>query len=247
MVEIIGLAGMLAFLVSSLTVGLRLLALGLRKHRSPELAIGAGFVIGGAVGYAPETVILSTDLFSADVEARVLLITQIAIRIAAVSALLFTLLVFRRRQPIAWLAGGAIVAGLIASWLAFPQTRVLASDATDRLWYDVFTVLRSGCIAWGSVESFAYYAKLRRRAKIGIGDPVLTNRFLLWGIGLLSMTLLMATTLLAAAVGVDPAAFGWVLLESTAGLIGAATLWLTFFPGVRYVAMLQRRADTARA
>jgi len=56
------------------------------------------------------------------------------------------------------------------------------------------------------------------------------------------MTLLMASTLLAAAAGVDPAASGWVLLESLAGLIGAFTLWLTFFPTKAYTAFVRRRA-----
>jgi hypothetical protein len=243
MIEIVGLVGLLAFLVSSGTIGVRLLARGLRTRQVPELAIGVAFVVGGVLGYAPETVILSTDLLPTSTGHDVLLLTQIAIRVAAVGALLFTWWVFRADAIWAHALALALLAALVISWVAFPQTQSVAQDARDRLWYDVFTISRSVCVGWGSVESFLYYAKLRRRALIGLSDPLLTNRFLLWGVGLLSMTLLMASTLLASWFGVDPAAFGWVILESLTGVTGAATLWLTFFPTRGYRARILARAQ----
>jgi hypothetical protein len=82
--------------------------------------------------------------------------------------------------------------------------------------------------------------------RLGLAEALVTNRFLLWGIGLASLTLLMASTLFASAVGVDPAVSGWVLLESFAGLVGASTLWLTFFPTQGYKAFVERRAARAQ-
>lgn len=240
MIEGIGLVGLMAFLISSATIGVRLMLLGGRTGRAPELAIGAAFVIGGVVGYAPETVVLSTDLLPEAVEEKVLLVTQIAIRVAAACALFFTWRVFRADSAWAAVFAGSLVAGLVVSWIAFPQTRSLASDPADVLWYDAFTFFRSACIAWGSVESFIHLRKLGRRARLGLSpDPLLVNRFLLWGVGLAAMTLLMASTLLAPAFGMDPASFGWVLVESVAGLVGAATLWLTFFPTDGYRAFVE--------
>ena len=116
--------------------------------------------------------------------------------------------------------------------------QALASHAGDQLWYDVFSVARSTCIAWGAVESFIYYGQLRRRGRLGLAPPLVVNRFFMWGLGLSAMTLLMASTLLARAVDVDPAAFGWVLIESCVGMLGATTLWLTFFPTPFYRRML---------
>jgi hypothetical protein len=172
----------------------------------------------------------------------VLAVTQVAIRLAAISVLVFTRHVFRPHE--AWAKGFAfvLVIALAISWMAFPYTRIYAENSRDLFWYDFFAVARSLAMAWGATESLGYYAKSRRRMRLGLADALVTNRFLLWGIGLVSLTLLMASTLLASTVGVDPAVSTWVLLESFAGLVGASTLWLTFFPGKVYKAFVERRA-----
>jgi hypothetical protein len=36
--------------------------------------------------------------------------------------------------------------------------------------------------AWIAIEGFHYHAMMQRRANIGLADPVLTNRFLLWSV-----------------------------------------------------------------
>lgn len=242
MIEILGAAGLLAFCVSSLAVGVRLLALGWRTREIPELAIGAGFVIGVVVGYVPETIVLSSDLVSEASEMMVLGVTQVAIRLAALSILIFTWRVFRAQES--WAAGlaGLLAVALLASYLAFPATRIFAVTATDRIWYDVFAVARTACLAWGAVEALVYHGRARRRLRLGLADPMVTNRFLLWGIGLAATATLMGTTIWASALGVDPTLAGWILLESLLGLVGAVSFWLTFFPPAAY-----RRLVTARA
>jgi len=242
MIEILGAAGLLAFCVSSVAVGVRLLRLGRRTREIPELAIGAGFVVGVVVGYVPETIVLSSDLLSAASEKLVLGVTQVAIRLAAISILIFTWRVFRAQES--WAAGlaGLLTVALLASYLVFPATRIYAATATDRIWYDVFAVARTACLAWGGVESLIYYRGARRRLRLGLADPMVTNRFLLWGIGLTAIAILMGTTLWASALGVDPTVAGWILLESLLGLVGAVSIWLTFFPPAAY-----RRLVTARA
>jgi hypothetical protein len=242
-IAILGAAGLVAFLVSSLAVGVRLLYLGRRTRGIPELSIGTGFVVGAVVGYVPETIVLSTDLLSPARGEMVLAVTQVAIRLAAFCIALFTWRVFRAKEP--WAAGvfGALSLALLVSYLAFPSTRIYATSSSELFWYDLFAVARTACLGWGAVESLRYYARARRRLRIGLLDPLVANRFLLWGIGLSSTTLLMATTLFAAAFGIDPAVPGWVLLESLAGLVGAASIWLTFFPSGAYRRMIEARAS----
>jgi hypothetical protein len=242
MIEMLGAVGLIAFAVSSLAIGVRLLILGRRTRGIPELAIGLGFVIGCVVGYVPETIVLSADFMSHELEATVLAVTQVAIRLAAISVLVFTRHVFRPQE--AWAKGFAVllVISLAMSWVAFPYTRIFAENSRDLFWYDFFAVARSLALAWGATESLVYYAKSRRRMRLGLAETLVTNRFLLWGIGLASLTMLMASTLFASAAGIDPAVSGWVLLESFAGLVGASTLWLTFFPNKAYKAFVERRA-----
>lgn len=246
MTEMLGAVGLVAFAVSSLAIGARLLVLGRRTRGVPELAVGLGFVIGCVVGYVPETIVLSTDFISPEREATVLAVTQVAIRLAAISVLVFTRHVFRPHD--AWALGLAtlLVVALAMSWVAFPYTRIYAENWRELFWYDFFAVARSIALAWGAAESLIYYAKSRRRMRLGLAQALVSNRFLLWGIGLASLTLLMASTLLASLVGVDPAVSGWVLLESFAGLVGASALWLTFFPNRAYKAFVERRAARAQ-
>jgi len=242
LIEILGALGMVAFLVSSLTIGVRLSIRGSRTGQLPELMVGCAFVVGGVAGYAPETVVLSTDLLSPAVEARVLLVTQLAIRLAAVCILIFTWKVFRPDSMPARTIAFAMIGMLLFTWWMYPQTRVLAENATDIFWYDAFTLVRATSIAWGAVESFLYYRVMQRQERLGLVEPIAVHRFWLWGVGLSVLTLLMASTLLAHWAGVDPASAGWVLLESAAGLVGATSLWLTFFPTEAY-----RRRMAARA
>lgn len=245
MTDLLGAVGLVAFLVSSVCIGVRCLLLARRTRAVPELAIGAGFVIGAVVGYVPETIVLSTDLLPREIEARVLAVTQVAIRCAAVSVLVFTVAVFRPEATWARAAGALILLALAASWLAFPYTRVYAQGPADVVWYDVFAVARTLPLVWGAVEAALYHARLRRRLRIGLADPLVVDRFLLWSIGLGAMSLLMASTILAPLAGVDPAAPGWVLLESLAGLVGAVSLWRAFFPSRAYRAAAARRAAAA--
>jgi hypothetical protein len=233
MIEVLGAAGLLAFLVSSATIGVRLLNLARRTRGVPELALGAGFLVGCVAGYVPETIVLSTDVLSPAGESVVLAITQVAIRLAALSVLVFTWQVFRADEPWARVFTVAVAVALLMSWLAFPYTRIQADNARDLFWYDFYAVARSVAVGWGAVESLRYYRGSLRRMRLGLVDATATRRFLMWGVGLAAMTVLMASTLLAEVFGVDPAVAGWVLLESTAGLVGAAALWLTFFPGRR--------------
>jgi hypothetical protein len=240
-IEVLGALGLLAFAVSSVAIGLRLLIVGRRSKGVPEIAIGLGFVIGAVVGYVPETIVLSTDLLSAGTEASILAVTQIAIRGAAVAVLVFTVAVFRPAEIWARGLGALILVALVASWVAFPNTRVNAQGAADRFWYDVFAVFRSLAIGWGAAESLLFYRRAKLQVRLGLMSPVLANRFLLWAIGLGALTALMGTTIWASLLGIDPAVPAWVLLESLLGSIGAVTLWLTFFPSAAYRHYLERK------
>lgn len=241
MIEVLGALGLLAFLISSVTIGVRLLMFGARTGNVPEIAIGLGFVVGAVVGYVPETIVLSTDLMSPEVESAVLAVTQIALRGAPVAILVFTIAVFRPSETWARALGAVILAALVVSWIAFPNTRIYAQNTMDVLWYDVFAVFRSLAAAWGATESFLFYRRARLQVRLGLISPLLADRFLLWGLGLTALTALLGTTIWAALLGIDPATSGWVLLESLLGSIGAFTLWLTFFPTAAYKRRVERK------
>jgi len=247
LIEILGALGLLAFAVSSVSVGVRCTLRGLKTGAAPELSVGIGFLVGVLVGYLPESVVTSTELFSAEASKTILMVTQIAIRVAAICVMVFTVSVFNRRRPLGMGLCVGILAALVASWIAFPHYVTYADGPDDLFWYEVFSIARSVAVAWGAAESLAYYRKCVRRRSIGLADPMVTNRFLLWGIGLVSLTGLMASTTLAKLAGIDPTAYGWVLLESTLGLIGAVSLWLAFFPADAFRRLIERSHDLREA
>ncbi len=238
--EILGAVGLLAFAMSSISVGVACIVRGLRTRAVPELSVGVGFLVGVLFGYLPESVATSTGLFSDDASRSILMVTQVSIRIAAVSVMVFTVAVFGWRGVLGRVLFTGLAGALIVSWVAFPHYPSYAETPGELLWYEVFSVARALAAGWGAVESLAYYRMARRRSQLGLADPVVANRFLLWGLGLTALTGLMGSTTLAGLAGVDPTAYGWVLLESALGLVGAIGLWLAFFPPRLYIARLQR-------
>jgi hypothetical protein len=169
MIEVLGALGLLAFLISSVTIGVRLLTIGASTRKVPEISIGLGFVVGAVVGYVPETIVLSSNVMNPDVETSVLAITQVALRGAPVAILVFTIAVFRPSEIWARVRGAVILAALVVSWVAFPNTRVYAQSPADVFWYDVFAVSRSLAAAWGATESFLFY---QRAIASGSGESV---------------------------------------------------------------------------
>jgi hypothetical protein len=108
----------------------------------------------------------------------------------------------------------------------------------------VGNLLRAGVLPWCACESARYWMLMRRRGRLGIGDPVVANRFALWAIwaGIFSLLpLIVLATKIAAHVSGDAAqalAFALPLLRLTllAGVSAAfACIWLSFFPTARYL------------
>lgn len=231
MLAVLGVVGVAAYGLVSVLVGARLLRLAARSGQLPEAALGAGLLVGVLLGYLPETLVTSTDWASPTVRGAVLAGTQIGIRLAALSILFFTWRVFRRDEAWARLLGGGIALAMAASWVGFPSFHADIESRSDWLWYEVFVVSRFLALAWGATESAREYRASRLRLRLGLADPAVSRRFLLWAVALGASALLMGSTLWAELSGVDPTAAGWVLLESAFGLVGAVALWLTFLGG----------------
>jgi hypothetical protein len=96
---------------------------------------------------------------------------------------------------------------------------------------------------WTAFESLRYWSLLRRRLALGLADPVVTNRFLLWGlVGVFSFLSVVGPTL-AALAGVDSGESAFMRLTTAlAGLVCSAALLLAFTPPEAYTRWLRERA-----
>jgi hypothetical protein len=239
--------GLAVPLVMSL-LSLRLFRLAWRTWRAPELLVGIYFLL------VPVAISLAirVDRF-APADAAVVRATSNALfTLGGAALLLFSWSVFRPGEAWArWLAWGGTL-GLAALWAAgFPAGAYRMEAASFFLLMPVFA-----SYLWVFLESFRYYRLLRRRHALGLADPVLANRFLLFAIwtgGVYAITLLSvagAIAQLLAGSFHDGGGLGDPVILGITRVLAvpiAVSIWLTFLAPARYHAWLRRRAHPAAA
>jgi len=233
-------------------VGLRLFAQGLRTRRLPELALGGGIVCASFVGeplcaIARVPALIGTPLGDA------LFVAGVAISHAGLALLwVFTWSVFRRRSraalaltcaasaALAVAAGGLISIGVGSRDMQtiFAHTRpfALTTIAVVALFF-----------LWNALESVRCARMQTRRLALGLGDPVVRDRFRLWASVGASSAILCAALGASMAAGraplTDPFAVATTALMAT---LSAVAWYLSFLPPERYVAWVRERAKAAR-
>lgn len=90
---------------------------------------------------------------------------------------------------------------------------------------------------------------MKRRDPLGLGDPVVTNRFCLWGIGAgAAFAGSLFGTLVTFSTGRPIDAVPTVsLVVSMHGLAAAVAMWLAVLPPRAYLAFVANRARTGAA
>jgi hypothetical protein len=238
-----------AFFVASATVGVRLVVLGSRDREIPELLIGIGVLGIGPVGFGSMTL---GQLVAVDHDAIGRLIYAcglVAVAVGAVSKFAFNTIVYHRSSRVAQglcvLAGVTLASCFVANGIANGFRNVNQMD----VYYVVRTLPTIGCLLWGSAEAMRYWIMMRRRARLGLAEPVVTNRFLLWGVGAGAAGIGTCVGLIAQwHTGLAPIEMPWVMLSSSLhGMVAAVAMWLAFLPPVRYRRWVLERAGLTSA
>lgn len=178
------------FILGSTAIGLKLLLLAKRTRGIPELLLGGAVFAAGGISYG---VLIASYIARGTEAASPEHVSSLAIWLTAVGRTIhyvgvslyisFTVYVFRRDATWAYgLAGAAI----LALWLAFvvwiAQGHLRDEGIGSRAWLVQTAVLWTYQL-WNAIEALRYYGLMRRRAAIGLSDPLVTNRFALWGMG----------------------------------------------------------------
>jgi len=237
------------FLLTITLVGMRLLMLAKRSRKLPELLLGLSLIVGGTFGASLEAGGLAIKL---EVEPSVVGMLLLAGKTCGALALgfqgFFIWKVFRPDSAWAPVLIGVCISVTVASLVGFGFSGTFSTGHVPMIWFWPELLARTAGSAWLVFEAIRYYRLMRRRQAIGLGDPVISNRFLLWAIGGVCGMLMMLT---AVPPVLDPnsthpmMAFD-ILAFSAFGIGFSVAYSLVFFPPAAYLQWIGVRA-AARA
>jgi hypothetical protein len=243
-------AAAIAVLVGvSIAVGLRLLALHRRSGGTPELLLGLMLLLSVGVGYP---LLIAANRAGEHAVRPIFVVSTLAVNAGFV--LLFAL-TWRVFQPdVLWaraLAGaGALTLVVNAALrcsdaLSAAEVRI-GSEAVAASLIQTTPVMVA--YLWTAWEALRYHGLMRRRMRIGLADPAVCDRFLLWGLTSLFATAGVLLNTVALALRVEILETPWVLLASSCtGLAQAVLLVLAFAPPSAYLAWVRARARAQEA
>lgn len=223
-------------MLACLVLGARLLILSLRTRELPELCIGAGLFLMGGLGYPLMMLSRFHPDLSDGTRAAIAATHLVCSLTGNVAVAIFNWRVFR---PDSAYARGLTVfitltlLALFVGQLLSPGILAYAQGAGGPwLHSNYFT---SFVYAWAGTESLRYFLMMARRARLGLADPIVTDRFRLWAIGTLSAVVISGMGLVYRALGLDfqGSAVGGITI-GTLGLVTAIAFWLAFLPPAIY-------------
>jgi hypothetical protein len=251
MLALLGLST-IASLTVSLVLGVRLLRLWGRSRQLPELIFGAAFLSAGVFGYIATIVGSPATPGLTPNQASNITLAGIGLLSVGVSLnYLFVWKVFRPdsgwAQALFWVATGVLAITVI------PISGYAARSLATQL--DPLTVLgdatRMGAGAWGAFESLRYYTLMRRRLRIGLAEPAVTNRFLLWGIATLTTSVIFFATSALVRLHFSPQEGaltpGLMIIVSLATLGVATAQWLALLPPAFYLRWIEGRTPATES
>jgi hypothetical protein len=247
-VQLSALVPIVIFGLVATGVGVRLLGLWWQTRQLPELAIGLGMVMLSfvavpltALGRAPDTAATPLGRYA----------FVVGIGATVIGLGLNSVFVWRVYRPKQGWAAALVVAtfgGLMVCGVGMAHAELTGRALSDiligsRPWSIGLMVLLGLTYLWGGVESMLYHSALRRRLAIGLVDPVLVNRFLLWSVANMTTVVLACGLVIAGRRGVmiarDPAGLSAI---AVAGVVMSVTWWLTFFAPESYRRWVRDRA-----
>jgi hypothetical protein len=147
---------------------------------------------------------------------------------------------------------GFLVAAMATGWLGATTSGAFATGSYANGWVQLLTAGMLATNLWVGIEPLVYHAKLAKRVPLGLAEPLVADRFLLWGLGSLARALLIlmgpaAEALLGVLGAGDRGAFSAATLfvASGLGLATSVAYWLTFEPTAAYVRWVERRYAVA--
>jgi len=231
--------GSLVFLLATGITGGRLLARGLRNGGLHERLLGITYLAGGPLGYVPLMLVMS-GATPDDWTRGLRIFGHLNLASSAAALYLFNWRTFRLGSRGGAAAAQAAAAGVFLAWLGLVFVDGLEGRTLEggvAFWSDFW--LRAGAYVWAAAESLHQYARGRRRLALGLTEPVVVDRFRLWGIAMAAISAMFLTTFAVALTGGTSPPIRYIV-DGALAVVTSWTIWITFFPSPRYLARLAK-------
>jgi hypothetical protein len=252
-------------LVLSAIIGVRLLRLARSASAGPEIWLALYFLVAAFFGMGLSNFVYMSWADAAmalpDDVASVLNALYIFGTTAGMGCLyVFTWLTFRRDDAWARALVGTVAVVMVAGYVGIAMSGDFALSLVPGVAYWITWAARTSVFLWLLIESFRYWGLLRRRLGLGLAEPLVANRFLLWGIWSSAMLLMgqidpLSRIWYVATIGAGgqwvpelgrPIVVTLVTATSGLGILVMITLYLTFFPTQSFRRWVEGRAPRER-
>jgi hypothetical protein len=239
-----------AYISIGIAVGVRLTRLARRTGGFPERMLGISCLAGPGL-VAPCMVVVHAVPEPEWLVRAAALLGQFGYSLFCSVMVLFTWQCFRPEERWArWLARTSIAVVVFAGSAGALRALGLASPAElkdmNHWGFRMIGIASLVGHVWTGLESFSYWSRMRKRMGLGLADPIVTNRFLLWGLVAVNAIIASGVPLVVGFLGGD--SFNDVptrLAGAAATIAGSVALQLAFLPPQSYVAWLKKRAAAA--
>jgi len=245
LIEAIQALGGGLFFVAALIVGFRLLFLAQRNRGLPELALGLSYLLGGTFGAFLEVIAIAGDetgLAPAQL-GSILMLGKLFGVVGLSCSMFFIWWVFRRDEP--W--GGALALATISAaaigFFGFAAAGCFQDGVSSGPWMWIEFAARAVSPCWLGLEAGYYHVQMKRRMRLGLADPVVTARFLLWTVAAGCSFLVIASAIPPLLLGAKhPVSLGALVVFGFSGMGIALAYGLAFFPPAAYQRRLRAQA-----
>lgn len=244
---IIAAVGGALFLLSTIVGGLRLLWLARQTRELPEFVLGIGLFAMGGIG-TPLMALARAPLgWGPGFSAACLFASCGILTLGMAGFALFTRRVFRPNARwagcLAFALPGWMLAGMVLIALGDGFAAAARQPGTGYAFFQTGTAM---ILAWCAFESTRYAIALRRRVQLGLAEPVVANRILLWASAMVIATALSAGATLGQIAGINvmgsPEGLTFV---GCFGTVAAGAIYLAFLPPKAYTGWVTARAAAA--
>ena len=230
-------------------VGVRMSSLARRTGKLPELCMGLGLSAFALAQVCRLTLGGLGDRLDPVLALGMYLSMQLSYLVAQLGLCLFTVVVFGRQSRWRWaVLGGVVALTAVSRSMMFRASapQLLSGDPSQAIpiWDPAAVASFAMAFGWMAAESLRFHQLLRRRLALGLADPVVTNRFFVWGAGAAATCLLVLLLLALYVQGLTlmTNSLAASALVTVSGLVNAVVPCLTFTPPAAYLRFIQRRA-----